>query len=161
MATCDVPGANSLHRDELAMGCWAEHEDGSLIFVESTEQGRVIYSMFDTSGDSIVEYRDSMPETGFKKAFSFQAGDSDIKWTWHDKTPFPWDRVVALGARDGVRHAHADDLLSAAEKVAQSRSLKRQDAVPEDFAHMDQVKRSKPARGIISRVQKAIQTLRS
>lgn len=31
MSTNDVPGAKTENRDVLAMGCWAEHEDGSLI----------------------------------------------------------------------------------------------------------------------------------
>lgn len=47
MSTNDVPGANPKNADVLAMGCWAEHEDGSLIFVESVEGGTVVYSIFD------------------------------------------------------------------------------------------------------------------
>jgi hypothetical protein len=142
------------------MGCWSEHNDGSLIFVESTESGRVIYSMFDMGTDPITEYRDSMPEAGFKKAFSFNAGDSDIKWTWHDKTPFPWDRVIRHGARDGARHVHAEDLLSAAQRVARSRHLRGQDMEPKDYAHYGEVRRSKPARSIMTRIQRAINELR-
>ena len=47
MSTQDVPGHGSASNDTLAMGVWGEHNDGSLLFVESTEGGRVIYSIFD------------------------------------------------------------------------------------------------------------------
>lgn len=136
MSTSDVPGlkdkktGKSKHNDELGMGCWAEHEDGSMIFVESTEDGRIVYSVFDLGGDEAVEYRDSMSEKGFKKAFSRtdKKGKDDkyaTPWTWHDKTPFPWDRVIEAGSRDGGRFASADSLMSAAERVARSRSMHR------------------------------------
>lgn len=161
VSTNDVPGASSVHNDELAMGCWAEHEDGSLIFVESTENSRVIYSMFDVTSDPITEYRDSMPEQGFKKAFSYTAGTSDIPWTWHDKTPFPWDRIISLGARDGVRHAHADDLISAAEKVARSRKLHDRGFDPDNYSHLGNEKRERPNSSIINKIQRAINELRT
>src|SRR5437868_2055043 len=106
MATTDVPGANPANGDQLKMGCWAEHSDGSLIFVESTEGGRVVYSIFDMSKMPIIEYRDAMPEDTFKKTFSRRDGNlliRTINWTWHDKTPFPWDRVIKAGALDGGR----------------------------------------------------------
>lgn len=132
MSTNDVPGHKAQNADTLAMGCWAEHQDGSLIVVSANENGRVIYSMFDKAAggdDDIVEYVDTMPETVFKSAFSWGADKvgkeksvPDIKWTWHDKTAFPLDRII--GARYGVRHASATDLLSAAARVAQSLSLR-------------------------------------
>lgn len=37
MSTQDVPGANRANRDQLASGCWAEHEDGSLLFVKARD----------------------------------------------------------------------------------------------------------------------------
>jgi len=125
MSTNDVPGAKASNNDELAMGCWAEHDDGSLIFVESTEGGRVIYSVFDITKTPPVEFRDSMPQEGFEAHFSWDPkGKKDqIKWTWHDKTPFPWNRVIKEGVPDGVRHACAHDLLTSAERVAKSRDL--------------------------------------
>lgn len=123
MSTNDVPGTNPDNNDELAMGCWAEHDDGSLIFVESTEGNRIIYSIFDMSKAPIVEYRDAMPENSFKKTFSWDGAKGE-KWTWHDKTPFPWDRVIKAGAEDGPRYASAADHLTAAERVAQSLKLR-------------------------------------
>lgn len=139
MSTNDVPGFKSSNNDVLAMGCWAESSDGSLIFVESVENGRVVYSMFDAAFTPILEYRDAMPEKDFKVAFSWKADrkpikdkkasavPSDIKWTWHDKTPFPWDRVIKQGAKDGLRFASASDMLAQADKVAASVASNRQD----------------------------------
>ncbi len=136
MSTNDVPGANPSNNDELAMGCWAEHDDGSLMFVESTEGARVIYSMFDMVKSPPIEYRDAIPESSFKKTFSWKpgGGGSTEKWTWHDKTPFPWDRVIKAGASDGGRLAFAEHTMSAAERVAESLKL-RGAAVSRDLSH--------------------------
>lgn len=124
MSTNDVPGANQHNNDELAMGCWAEHDDGSLIFVESTEAFRVIYSIFDVAKVPPIEYRDAMPEAQFKRTFSWKPGTKSERWTWHDKTPFPWDRVIKAGASDGGRLASAEAILTAAERVAESLKLR-------------------------------------
>lgn len=97
MSTNDVPGANPANNDELRMGCWAEYEDESLIFVYSTEMGRVVYTIFYVSESPVVEYRDAMPEAQFKDQFSWDPDDDSVKWTWHDKMPFPWDRVIRAG----------------------------------------------------------------
>lgn len=151
MATYDVPGANSANRDVLAMGCWAEHEDGSLIFVESTEANRVIYSIFDTSKSPPIEYRDAVPETAFKKQFSWAPGAAGDKWTWHDKTPFPWDRIIKAGAQDGSRYA-------AAERVADSLKL-RGASITSDIGHRaDQS--AKRVDTIWSKISRAVGELR-
>lgn len=125
MSTNDVPGNNPSNNDQLAMGCWAEHDDGSMIFVESTEAGRVIYSIFDMAKAPPIEYRDAMPEATFKKNFSWDPKNKKSeKWTWHDKTPFPWDRIIKAGATDGGRPAAAEHILNAAERVAESLKLR-------------------------------------
>jgi len=124
MSTYDVPGSNPSNNDELSLGCWAEHDDGSLIFVESTEGNRVVYSIFDMSKTPIIEYRDAMAESTFKKQFSWNKNNKkQDKWLWHDKSAFPWDRVIKKGAQDGLRHASAADTLTAAERVAESLKL--------------------------------------
>ncbi len=124
MSTNDVPGAKASNGDTLALGSWAEHDDGSLIFVESTEGGRVIYSVFDMSKDPVVEYRDAESEAQFKKSFSWDPSKPKTeKWTWHDKTPFPWDRIIKAGVSDGPRFASARDQLTAAERLAQRLKL--------------------------------------
>jgi hypothetical protein len=163
MSTHDVPGANSLNNDELSMGCWAEHEDGSLIFVQSTENGRVVYMMFDTAANPIIEYRDAMPENGFKETFSWnpKKGDS-IRWTWHDKTPFPWERVIKDGARDGLHYASVTDQLSAAAKVARSLRIKSKVLDPGQFDHLvDKVKKGTTSNRVMRAIQAAIKELKT
>lgn len=155
MSTDQVPGNKPETRDELALGCWAEHEDGSMIFVESVEDGRVVYSMFDLTETEIVEYRDSMSELGFKKSFSWPTDTGD-KWTWHDKTPFPWDVVIDLGAKDGRKFPHADALESAAERVARSRRLHKR-TFNYDAAL---AKAGSAGRAIVDKIQRAVGELR-
>ena len=161
VSTHDVPGARASNNDELAIGCWAEHDDGSLIFVESTENGRVIYSIFDVNDpDNPVEYRDSMSIRAFKKEFSWDVKKKkSIKWTWHDKTPFPWDRIIELGGKDGVRYPSADHLLTAAQKVARSRDLRGSKLDPDDYSHLSGGPTEKAANAIMKGIQRAIEHL--
>jgi hypothetical protein len=159
MSTYDVPGTNPSNGDELAMGCWAEHEDGSLIFVESTEGNRIIYSIFDISKQPPIEYRDAMPESSFKKTFTWdKAGKKkDDKWLWHDKTPFPWDRVIKHGFPDGGRFAAAEHQLSAAERVAESLKL-RGAHISRDLGHrVDQVRER--TTGLFDKLSRALAEL--
>jgi hypothetical protein len=160
MSTNDVPGANPANRDELAMGGWAEHEDGSLILVESTEGGRVVYSIFDMEKSPITEYRDAMADGAFKKAFSWNPKDpKSEKWTWHDKTAFPWDRIIKLGGRDGARYVSAEDQLNAAERIRRSREIHRgrEVDIAEIETRVDQL--GERAEGIIRRLQRRISGL--
>jgi hypothetical protein len=154
MSTNDVPGANPANYDELAMGAWAEHTDGSLIFVESTEGNRVIYSIFDMSKDPIIEYRDAMPEISFKNTFSWKPDGKNEKWVWHDKTPFPWDRIIKSGFPDGGRMASAGDILTAAERVAQSLKLKGQE-FDKDIKHHSDDTRSR-VNSILDKINSAL-----
>jgi hypothetical protein len=157
MATQDVPGANPDNGDELHAGCWAEHDDGSLIFVEGAEGGNVVYSVFDMSKDPIVEYRDSMSEKSFKSTFSAKGKVKD-KWTWHDKTHFPWDRVIKKGFSDGPRHVSAEALLTAAERVAQSLRLRGKE-VADDLRHRSEDVRARAetnVQGLLARIGRTI-----
>ena len=157
MSTDAVPGSNPANNDVLKMGCWAESKDGSLIFVKSTEADRVVYEMFDVKYDPITVYTDAMPIADFNKHFSYPTKSGDT-WTWHDKTPFDWNRVIKAGARDGVNYACAADQLTAAARVAQSLGLVKKTFDPETIAHM--VGKTKSG-GIIKRLQAAISTLRN
>jgi hypothetical protein len=134
MSTNDVPGSNPQNNDVLSMGCWAEHNDGSLIFVEGTEDNRIIYSIFDMAKETPIEYRDAMPKVSFEKTFSCGKESSQEKWIWHDKTPFPWNRIIKKGFSDGKRLPSADHILTAAEKVAQSLQLRGKE-FDEDMRH--------------------------
>lgn len=141
MSTNDVPGANPVNNDKLAMGAWAEHADGSLILVESTEGNRAIYSVFDLSKEPPIEFRDAMPEVSFKTTYSWKpggkaAGTPNEKWTWHDKTPFPWDRIIKKGGRDGFKSAAADHTVSEAAAIAETRNRHRRP--PVEMAHLDE-----------------------
>lgn len=158
MSTNDVPGANPANNDELRAMCWAEHKDGSLILVMSTEGNRVIYSVFDMSMKPIVEYRDAMPEKDFKQQFSWpKSGD---RWTWHDKTPFPWDKIIKDGAKDGLRHVSADEQISAAQRVAKSRKLLSQEFKPEEHEHMLEQEKVRGVGGaVVSIIQEALEKL--
>lgn len=155
MSTNDVPGANPANNDELRMGCWAEHDDGSLLVVESTEADRVIYSMFDMARTPPVEYRDAMAKPTFEKTFG-REGDAG-PWEWHDKTPFDWNRVIRAGAQDGTRHAFAEHQVSAAQRVAESLRV-RGERVSADLGHRTEqtVRRSG---GIWDKLSRAIAEL--
>jgi len=123
MSTLDVPSFGSAKSDQLALGVWGEHKDGSLIFIASVENHRVIFEIFDLSGGKVVEYRDAMPEDDFKRKFSWSSPDK-LKtgpWIFHDKTPFPWDKVIAAGSPSGTRLASAQDVLDHADAVKTSR----------------------------------------
>lgn len=152
MSANDVPGANAVNQDVLAMGCWAEHEDGSLIFVSSVEAGTVVYSIFDLNPDlpEPVEYRDAMPERGFKDRFSWKSDDDEL-WTWHDKTPFPWDRVMQ-DFPGGTKSVSARHVRTAAERVAASLKLRA-----EKVRDRQRVKPTPqiPARNLMQRINDA------
>lgn len=157
MSTLDVPGARVENHDQLAMGAWAEHQDGSLIFVESTEMGRVVFSVFDLSADPPVEYRTALPEDTFKRRFSWDPDDDDNdQWSWHDKRPFPWDRVMQHFP-EGQRHVSAEDQLTAAQRVARSLDLKA-GPVRDLAERRPSIQRA--ARTIMEGVREAVRSLR-
>lgn len=141
MSTNDVPGYNPDNSDHLHAGCWAEHKDGSLIFVEGNEADKVVYSVFDIEKE--LEYRDVMDREDFDQRFSvYEPSDDEppkgkkkggkvLKqiWTWHDKSPFPWDRVLK-GMKTGARQPSAAQAISAAEEIARDLTLRAQDLDP-------------------------------
>lgn len=151
MSIQDVPGANLVNKDVLTVGCWAEHQDGSLIFIKGTENNQIVYELHDTQTKQY--YPDAMRAFDFKTAFSFPpTGKSAFKWTWHDKTPFPWARVMQSVGRPVPRHADVRDMLSAAAQVAES--LKLRAVKLEDEGQGEQL-RSK-GRNILERFEKAM-----
>jgi hypothetical protein len=160
MSTQDVPGYGSAASDVLAMGHWAEHKDGSLLLVESTEGGRVVYVMFDMAQDPPVEYRDAMPEKGFKETFSWNSPGKmiDQPWSWHDKTPFPWEEIIKYGFPAGQRSSSANAVLSAAQRIAESLRLRKRRVDPQNYEHLKE--RSPTGRGIIERIQKVLDEFR-
>lgn len=168
MSTQDVPGANPANADVLAMGSWAEHDDGSLIFVQSVEADQVVYQIFDVAQDPAVYYQDAMRVADFKKAFSHPpTGNSSEKWKWHDKSIFPWSRVMKTFDKPRPVHADVHEELSAAARVAKSLRLRSQRLAPEDVkrdARFDEEREErgreqtvpKGGRSVVERIQRAI-----
>lgn len=134
MSTNDVPGYKPEHMDTLAMGCWAEHDDGSLILVEGVEGGEVVFELFDLKADPPLSFRDSMTERGFKEQFSWSSGKAveGVEWCWHDKTPFPWDRIIANFGQQ-PSYASADGLRSAARRVGERLGIKARELTKDDL----------------------------
>lgn len=157
MATNDVPGANPANADVLATGCWAEHDDGSLLFVKGTENSQVVYELYDIAQDPSVYYQDAMREDAFKESFSYPpVGQSADKWTWHDKTPFPWNKVMKTFDKPRPVHADVHDTLSAAARVAQSLRLRAKQLTEQDVAQGTDQVRTK-GRSILERIERAIE----
>lgn len=159
MSTTDVPGANAANRDVLAAGCWAEHEDGSLLYVKGTENEQVVYELYDLAQDPPITYQDAMRERDFKVAFSYAPnGTSKDKWIWHDKTPFPWHRVMKSIEKPRPRYADVHDELSAAARVA--RDLRLRQARVEEAAVAARTDQEVRKGGIFGKLQRAFAELR-
>ena len=165
MATKDVPGSNPRNHDKLGVGCWAEHSDGSLILVEGLEDDRVIYSIFDLNKSPMLEYRDAMLIGDFEKAFTCNSADigqpyktkdkktvTKQQWTWHDKSQFPWDRILGVAA-DGPKFVSAHSLMSAAARVADDLKLRGADVSIRGLATRG------TASGIRGRIGRALKAL--
>ena len=155
MSTLDVPGSNPANADQLRASCWAEHEDGSLIYVKGTEGGQVVYEIYDMDQDPVVYYQDAMREDAFKKQFSFKQGAAE-KWTWHDKQPMPWDRVIKSFDRPTPQMASAEDTMSAAARVAESLKLRAKQLHEADVAAQTETV-AKKGRSIMDRIAKAVE----
>jgi hypothetical protein len=156
MSTQDVPGANPRNLDELSEGCWGEAEDGSLIHVVGHEGGSVVYDIYDLAEDPPVFYRDAMIEDEFKESYSVPpTGTSDVPWTWHDKTTFPWDRVMKRVSSKQSNFAEVREQLSIAQRIAQKLGIKSRKLVEEEVTPQVEVRRRR-GRAIIDRVAEAI-----
>lgn len=109
MSTAQVPGYVAANADNLHVGCWAESNDGSLLLVESVQNGSVKYSVIDRSDEAPAEYYGELVEPAFKAEFS------DKGWVWHDKTPFPWAHMHGnVGSGDLAKATVAERALKPA-----------------------------------------------
>lgn len=126
MSTYDVPGANAINQDVLDIGCWAEHQDGSFILVEGfTDSDKsVVYSIFDTNTNPPVSYRDTMLLEDFYYNYS-TINEEDVKWLWHDKTPFPWEKFIIDKMPMSQRVVLTAEQISVAKKVADDLGLNK------------------------------------
>lgn len=152
MSTNDVPGHNPANSDQLRAGCWAEHQDGSLIYVYAVEGDMVSYRIFDMTKSPPIEYLDRMDIDEFGELFSCDPSDINKVvavprgkdaarvtkqiYTWHDKTPFPVDRILDAGIDQGPKATPASTVMeSAARKVARALQLRAQQVDPGDYEH--------------------------
>lgn len=158
MATKDVPGANKANNDELKVGAWAEHKDGSLLFVKGLEGDTVVFELYELQATPPFYYQDAMPKPEFEKYFSRPpVGISTISWTWHDKKTFPWDRVMKRLNRPTPVHVDVEDQLSAARKVADSLNIRGRKLSEREVGHRAESERY--SRGIFDRLERAFQEL--
>ncbi len=171
MSTNDVPGANPVNRDKLARGCWAEHEDGSMIYVKDIdENSRVIFEIYDfAKPNDPVYYPSALSLIDFEKTFSYdpkktnKSPTGDIKWTWHDKKPMPWERVMREIDKPVPVSANVVDTLSAAARIADSLHLRMRSVINEDHIRAEQGLEMRTAhrtaRGIGERLKNALSAL--
>ena len=165
MATPDVPGYTApakpatptspaipeiMAADELHTGCWAEHDDeSSLILVEDVTDEKVIYTIFDVNKK--IEYRDSMHPDLFKRSYTFRSGEAVANelWTWHDKTKFPFERIM-----ENKKFALTiEDKITAAIRVAEALKL-------ESTQLRADRRRFSSVMGMIDKLQSALSRLR-
>jgi len=160
MSTHDVPGANPRNADNLDVGCWAEDEDQtSLINIIGHEAGSVVYQLYDLSEDPVMYYQDAMLEQEFKDFFSAPpTGDSDIEWTWHDKTTFPWDRVMKRFSGKVPQYADVEDHLSMAQRVAQKLGLRAKKMSEQEVTPHVEQQRSR-GMAVIEKIAEALGSL--
>lgn len=136
MSTNAVPGANPKNRDYLERGAWAEDKDQtSLVHVIGREDGSIVFQIYDLSEDPIIFYQNALIESEFKTFFSVPpVGTSDVTWTWHDKTDFPFDRVMKRFSSKASYHADVKDQLSVAQRIAAALHIKGKRLTKEDVS---------------------------
>jgi hypothetical protein len=122
--------------------------------------------MFDLSSNPPMEYRDAMPEKGFKDHFSYEDED-DEQWLWHDKTTFPWNKVMAV-FKDGTKFTSAIDQIKAAQRVADVMMIKGQrleeDSISNrlrNFNEKSKVVIGRKGKVIMDKIQRALGELRA
>jgi hypothetical protein len=156
MATQAVPGADPRNLDDLSVGCWAEAKDGSLLHVIGHEGGSVVFQLYDLDEDPPFYYQDAMLEADFKQEFSVPPiGTSRVPWTWHDKTDFPWDRVMKRFSGKAPQYADVEDHLSIAAKIGRKLGMRGRRMAKEDLAARSGEGRDRGMR-IIERLADAI-----
>ena len=104
-----------------------------------------------------------MPKAGFEKEFSWTADGKKSekdRWLWHNRTPFPWDRVIKAGMPSGTRIPMASGVMTAAQRIADSRQLNGVPADPESVKHRMDLMSMPGVRRMIGGLQRAIGRLR-
>jgi hypothetical protein len=158
MATTAVPGADPRNLDDLSVGCWAEDAKGtSLIHVIGHEGGSVIFQLYDLEQDPPLFYQDAMLEKEFKGFFSVPPiGTSEVRWTWHDKTTFDWNRVMKRLSMKTPNYADVEDQLTITQKIAQTLGMRGRRLAQEDVTARSGERRDRVV-GIMERIADAIE----
>jgi len=172
MATNDVPGSNPQNNDTLKPGCWAEHDDGSLIFVKDIdEHDRVIFDVYDLGGAvPRIFYPTPLARKKFNETFSFKATrrrkstDAEpVLWTWHDKSPFPWNKVSRSVDSISAPVETSGAEPTAAERIAVDLQMRMSTVLTRKLVHENQGLSERPvsrtSRTIADRLKNAIAAL--
>lgn len=161
MSTDTVPGADPANRDKLTGGCWAEHEDGSMVFVKDiTENDVVIFEIYDFKdrGDPVF-WPHALALKDFENTFSYRPKKkkhkdiADIKWIWHDKTPMPWDRIMKVIKSPSPQSTNVEQTLSAANRLANSLNARLGAALNRDHLLANQGFEEKPSQNTGLRIR--------
>lgn len=158
MATLDVPGANPANKDYLSPLNWAEHEDGSLILVMHVmrDRGEVIFSMFDLKQDA--EYKTVMSISDFERKFSSckekLPDDPTEKWTWHDKTPFPYDRLFKRGRAELTADEKPMRVNTISETIDDSATARVGRAINAEAKPLDPTSLVEKSKGMLGRIRR-------
>lgn len=168
MATTDVPGYNPTNNDKLSRGSWAEHDDGSLIFVKDIDENdRVIFDLYDLANlQHPIFYPNALALYEFEKTFSYEPKKKkkvNLKWTWHDKTEFPWERVMRVIQSPLPVATNVQDTLTAAAQMAQSLNFRLSEVLTQDHILKEQGLVTRPqthqSRTILQRLKNALGAL--
>lgn len=167
MSTYDVPGANPVNADTIGPKQWAEHPDGSLLYIKGTEGGDVVYEVYDPrGGEYTVRYPHVMPVKEFMQQYSIPPhGISKEKWIWHDKptSAFPWYRVLGRSSQDPherqvVTRDHPPDM-TAASRLREALQLRAERVTHEAVQH----RTAEPARrglAVMDKIKRAMSKLK-
>jgi hypothetical protein len=163
MATPDVPGANPANGDTLHDRCWAESSepnDNSLIYVMSVENGTVVFVIYDLKPNTpALQFMDSMHEADFKSFFSWDPKKKSPagKWIWHDKSPFPIQRIMKYQQPHGQSMVFGSDQMSAAQRVAAHMNKRMQDVDFDKIKHnAEEVSKTPAFETLMTKIGKAL-----
>lgn len=170
MSTTDCPGYGSASFDKLMRGCWAEHEDGSLIYIKDIDENdRVIFELYELK-DKVypVYYQHALAKKDFEKTFSFDPKKKkndkiNLIWSWHNRTPFPWDKVMKYVDRPVPVAANVEDQVSAVAKVVDSLHIRMREVLDRDHVLAEQGLEKRPisasSKTIFQRLRNAMNEL--
>jgi hypothetical protein len=117
-----------------------------------------------------MRYVDAMPIESFNRAYSWRPADPvSVRWVWHDKTGFPWERVLDHAAEDPGHEAdHVEtvaaepteiltpEVRSVAAQLAARLQLIGEELSPEALSHLG----GRRVGSLLQRLNAALEELR-